>query len=99
MSGGSPFASRDFRLLLFGQTTSQLGAQVSGIAIPLLAVLVLHASALEVGIVNASGTLAFAVIGLPVGAWTDRWPRRRILIASDVVRAALLATLPGAWLM
>lgn len=91
---GSLFAHRDFRLLLVGQTTSQLGAQVSGVAIPLLAVLTLHASPLEVGIVTASSTVAFALIGLPAGAWVDRWRRRRILIASDLARAALLATIP-----
>ena len=86
--------SRDYRLLLLGQTTSQLGAQVSAVAVPLLAVLVLHASAWQLGVVNAAGTIAFLVIGLPVGAWTDRWRRRRILIASDLARAGLLATIP-----
>ncbi|HVU90938.1 MAG TPA: MFS transporter, partial [Jatrophihabitans sp.] len=91
--------SRDYSLLLLGQTTSQLGAQVSGVAVPLLAVLVLHASSLQLGLVNAAGTIAFALIGLPVGAWTDRWRRRRILVVSDVVRALLLATVPVAgWL-
>lgn len=63
----SVFARRDFRFLLFGQTTSQLGAQVSSIAIPLLAVLTLHASSLQLGLVNAAGTVAFAIVGLPAG--------------------------------
>src|SRR3954451_733534 len=90
-------ASRDYRFLLLGQTTSQLGAQVSGVAVPLLAVLVLHASPLQLGIVNAAGTVAFGVIRLPVGAWTDRWRRRRILVASDLARSLLLATVPIAW--
>jgi MFS family permease len=84
----------DFRLLLVGQTTSQLGAQVSGIAIPLLAVLVLDASPLQLGLVTAAGTIAFAVVGLPAGAWVDNWPRRRVLVVSDLVRAGLLATIP-----
>lgn len=87
---------RDFRLLLLGQTTSQLGTQVSGVAIPLLAVLTLGASPLQLGMVTASGTLAFAVIGLPAGAWVDRWRRRRILVASDVSRTVLLLTIPVA---
>lgn len=94
MSDRSLFAHRDFRLLLVGQTTSQLGAQVSGVAIPLLAVLTLHASPFEVGLVTASSTLAFALIGLPAGAWLDRWRRRPILVASDLARAVLLATIP-----
>ncbi|GAB3434421.1 MFS transporter [Flindersiella endophytica] len=84
----------DFRLLLFGQTASQLGAQVSAIAIPLLAVLTLHASPLQLGLLTASGTLAFAVIGLPAGAWIDRHRRRPILIAADLARTALLASIP-----
>jgi MFS family permease len=90
----SLFAQHDFRLLLLGQTTSQFGTQVSGIAIPLLAVLTLDASPLELGLVTASGTLAFAIIGLPAGAWLDRWRRRPILVASDLVRSVLLATVP-----
>jgi MFS family permease len=87
---------RDFRLLLVGQTTSQLGTQASGVAVPLLAVLTLHASPLQLGLVTASGTLAFALIGLPAGAWVDRWRRRPILVASDIFRAVLLATIPVA---
>ncbi|TDE12286.1 MFS transporter [Jiangella asiatica] len=98
MSGGSLLAHRDFRLLLLGQTTSQFGAQVSGIAVPLLAVLTLDASPFEVGLIAAASTVAFAVIGLPAGAWLDRWPRRPVLVASDVVRAVSLATIPlAAW--
>lgn len=87
---------RDFRLLLLGQTTSQLGTQVSGVAVPLLAVLTLDASPFELGLVSAAGTLAFALIGLPAGAWIDRWPRRPVLVAADVARAALLLTIPVA---
>jgi MFS family permease len=94
----SPFAHHHFRLLLLGQTTSQLGAQVSTVAIPLLAVLTLHASALQMGMVNASSTVAFALIGLPAGAWIDRWHKRRVLIGSDIARAVLLSTIPLAWL-
>jgi MFS family permease len=99
MSDRSLFANRDFRLLLAGQTTSQLGAQVSGVAIPLLAVLTHDATPLELGIVNASSTLAFALIGLPAGAWIDQWRRRPVLVASDIARAALLATIPVAALL
>lgn len=94
MTSPSLFASRDFRLLLVGQTTSQLGAQVSGVALPLLAVVSLHASAFEVGLLGAASTLAFAVIGLPAGAWVDRVRRRPLLVASDLLRAVLLLSIP-----
>ncbi|PZG21102.1 MFS transporter [Nonomuraea aridisoli] len=99
MPGDPTFRQRDFRLLLLGQTTSQLGAQVSTVAIPLLAVVTLHASPLQLGLVTASGTVAFALIGLPAGAWLDRCRRRPVLVAADLVRAALLATIPVAALL
>ena len=90
----SLLAHRDFRLLLVGQTTSQLGAQVSGVAIPLLAVLSLHAGPFELGLVSGSSTIAFALIGLPAGAWLDRWRKRPVLVAGDLARTCLLATIP-----
>jgi MFS family permease len=94
---GDPHPNRrDFHLLLLGQATSQLGTQVSGVAVPLLAVLTLGASPFQLGLVTAAGTLAFAAIGLPAGAWVDRWPRRPILITSDLARTALLLTIPVA---
>lgn len=92
-------AQRDFRLLLAGQTTSQLGTQVSGVAIPLLAVGVLGAGPFEVGLIGAASTVAFAAIGLPAGAWLDQWRRGPVLIASDLVRAVLLLSIPvAAWM-
>jgi MFS family permease len=99
VSSGSLSAHRDFRLLLIGQATSQFGTQVSAVAIPLLAVLTLHASSFEVGLVSASSTLAFALIGLPAGAWLDRGRPRHILIASDGARGLLLASIPIAHLL
>lgn len=99
MSSSSPFRQRDFRLLLVGQTTSQLGAQVSGVAIPLLAVLTLHATPMQLGLVTAAGTVAYALIGLPAGAWLDSRRRRPVLVASDLARAGLLATIPLAALL
>src|ERR671918_2069958 len=98
MPGGALFERRDFRYLLLGQTTSQFGTQISGVAIPLLAVLTLHASPWQLGLVNAAATLAFAGIGLPAGVWLDRLRRRRVLVASDLARSALLASIPlAAW--
>ena len=94
MSQKSAWRQRDFRLLLAGQTAAQFGAQVSGVAIPLLAVLTLHATALQLGLISAAGTIAFAVFGLPAGAWLDRRRRRPVLVAADVVRAVLLAGIP-----
>jgi MFS family permease len=86
--------SRDFRLLLAGQTVSQLGSQISAVAMSLVAVVTLHATPFEVGLVGAAATVAFAVIGLPAGAWCDRVRRRPVLVASELVRGLSLASVP-----
>jgi MFS family permease len=93
---GSLARHRGFRLLVVGQATSQLGTQVSSIALPLVAVLTLDAGPLQVGLLGSASTISFALIGLPAGAWIDRVPRRPVLIGSDLVRAALLASVPAA---
>jgi MFS family permease len=87
---------RDFRLLWGGQTVSRLGSQVSILAVPLVAIQLLHASTFEVGLLSTFETLPFLLVGLPAGAWVDRMARRPVLIAADVGRAALLATVPVA---
>ncbi|TCC37447.1 MFS transporter [Kribbella capetownensis] len=94
MSDSQRWRQLDFRLLLIGQTISQFGAQVSGVAVPLLAVLVLDASPAALGLVTAAGTVAFTLVGLPAGAWIDRRRRRPVLIGSELARAVALATLP-----
>jgi MFS family permease len=85
---------RDFRRLWAGDSISQLGSQVSELAIPLVAVISLHASTFEVGVLATLGSAAFLLIGLPAGAWCDRVRRRPVMIASDLVRAGLLASIP-----
>lgn len=87
----------DFRQLWIGDTISQFGTQVSLIALPYLAVTVLGATEFEMGVLGTLEFLAFLVIGLPAGAWVDRWRRQRVLIANDVVRAVALGSLPVAY--
>lgn len=87
----------DFRRLWIGDTISQVGTPLSALAIPVLAVQVLAAGEREMGVLTALESLAFLLIGLPAGAWVDRWRKKRVLVANDVVRAALLASLPLAW--
>jgi MFS family permease len=84
----------DFRRLWLAISVSQLGTQVSELAIPLAAISLLHASALEVGLLAAAGYLPLALFGLPAGAWVDRVRRRRVLLATDLARAAVLASVP-----
>jgi MFS family permease len=81
------------------ETISQFGSQVSALALPLVAILVLDASAFEVALLGTIEFLPFVLVSLPAGVWVDRLPRRPILIVGDLGRAALLLSIPIAhWL-
>src|SRR5581483_6035524 len=80
----------------FGQTVSQVGTQITLLALPLLAITTLHATPFQVGLLAASETLPFLLVGLPAGVWVDRARRRPLLILTDLGRAVLLATIPVA---
>lgn len=81
------------------QAVSELGDRVSELALPLVAVTVLHASATEVAVLAAVVWLP-NLVALPVGSWVDRRPRKRsLLIASDLARAAVVLTVPAAALL
>ena len=95
-SSGSIFRNKEFRFLFTAAAVSKLGTQVSYLAVPLLAVLVLNATPAEVGLLGTLATLPYLLIGLPAGAWVDRASRRPVQIAADLARAALLASLPAA---
>ncbi|WP_432948622.1 MFS transporter [Kribbella sp. CA-253562] len=85
---------RDFRLLWTGETTSRFGTAVSGVAIPLVAISLLDATTFQVGLLTAFAWLPWLVIGLPVGAWVDRLPRRPIMLAAAAASFALIASVP-----
>lgn len=89
----------DFRQLWAGDAVSQFGWQLVGLAMPVLAVRVLGAEEFEMGLLGTFEMLAFLVVGLPAGAWVDRWRKRRVIIVGDLVRAVVLLTLPAAWLL
>jgi MFS family permease len=69
---------------------------ISQLALPLVAILVVHASTLDVGVLTALETAAFAVVGLPAGAWVERMRFRLVLIVNDLIRAAALGSVPAA---
>ncbi|MFD8816938.1 MFS transporter [Streptomyces sp. NPDC059627] len=92
---------RDPRFLRFwtGQTVSQLGDRVSELALPLIAVGTLHASAAQVSWLTAS-IWAPNLLAVLLGAWADRQRSKRVLmIRADLVRALVLLTLPAAALL
>ena len=84
----------DFRRLWIGETVSQFGTTISQLALPLVAILVVHASTFEVGLLTTFETLAFLLVGLPAGAWVDRMRFRSVLIVNDVVRAFAIGSIP-----
>jgi hypothetical protein len=88
---------RDFRLLWSAQTVSELGSQVSLLAIPLVAVRALHATTFAVGALTASSTVAFLLVGLPAGVRVDRSRRRWVMIGADVARLLALGSVPVAY--
>jgi MFS family permease len=94
---GGLWRHRDFLKLWSAETVSQFGTQVSQLALPLVAILVLDASAFEVAALATIEFLPFILFTLPAGVWVDRLRRRPILIAGDFGRAALLATIPLAY--
>jgi MFS family permease len=89
--------NRGFLWLWGGQGVSVFGEQFTGLAIPVLAVTLLHAVAWQLGILNAASTAAFLIVGLPAGAWVDRWLKRRVMITADVARTVALAAIPILW--
>jgi MFS family permease len=89
-------AGRDFRLLWIGETTSCFGSSISSVALPLVALTVLHASAFAVSLLTAAAWVPWLLIGLPAGAWVDRLPRKRIMMAADLVSLAAFGSVPVA---
>lgn len=86
----------DFRRLWMGDAISQAGSAVTALALPYVAVAVLHATPFQVGLVTTFQYAAFVLVGLPAGVWIDRTRCRRVLIASDLGRAVLIASVPAA---
>jgi MFS family permease len=89
---------REFRRFWIGETVSLFGDQVTLIALPLVGVLALHASAAQMGFLGAAALAPNLLFSLHAGAFVDRRGRRRqTMIFTALVRAGLLATIPIAW--
>ncbi len=89
----------DFLKLWAGQSISMLGTQISLLALPLAAVLTLHATPAQMGLLTAAGTLPGLLVGLFAGVWVDRHGRRPLLISTNLGRALVLLVVPAAALM
>src|SRR5437899_1286927 len=84
----------DFLKLWAGETVSEFGSQVTLLAVPTVAILILHAGPFQVGLLSALEFLAFPTLGLVAGVYADRLRRRPIMIACDIGRLLALGSIP-----
>jgi MFS family permease len=84
----------DFLRLWFGDTVSQFTAQVTQLALPTVAILLLGASPFQMGILGALQLLSFPTLGLFVGVWADRYRRRPLMITANLGRMVALGSIP-----
>jgi predicted MFS family arabinose efflux permease len=92
----SLWSDPDVRRFWIGRGISSIGDEISALALPLIAILILDATPTQMGVISALGYLPFLLVGLQAGVWVDRMRRRRILIWSDVLQAVLLLAIPVA---
>ena len=94
--------NRPFVAVWSAAAISMLGNHITVFALPFVAIQLLDAGPIEVGLLRSAELVAGLLVGLVAGAWIDRLRRRPVLIWSDLGRAGLLATIPvaaiGGWL-
>ena len=88
---------REFLKFWAGSGISDVGSQVTALALPLIAALMLHATPWQMGLLAASGSAPVLLVGLFAGVWVDRVRRRPVMIATDLGRALLLSMIPLAF--
>jgi MFS family permease len=91
---GGLWRHRDFLSLWGAETISQFGTQVSLLALPLVAILVLEESAFKIAALTSVEFLPFLLFTLPAGVWVDRLRRKPILVLGNVGRAVALLSVP-----
>ena len=99
MLRGKLWRHPDFLKLWAGESVSVFGSQVTVLAVPTVAILILHAGPFQVGILSALEFLAFPTLGLVAGVYADRLRRRPIMIICDIGRALALGSIPVAFLL
>lgn len=77
-----------------GSTVSGLGTAITTVALPLTAVLVVHASAFNVAAITAAGGVPWLVLGLPAGVYVARLPLRKVQVSMDLLRALAIVSVP-----
>ena len=90
----SLWRQREFLTFWAGAAISDVGSQVTVLAVPLIAALTLDATPWQMGLLSAAGGAPILLVGLFAGVWVDRVRRRPVMIATDLGRAALLLIIP-----
>ena len=85
---------RDFLLLWSAQGISAIGSRITRTALPMAAILVIDASAYELGLLAVALSLPGVLVAWVAGGWVDRHRRRPMLIATDLIRAVALTAIP-----
>lgn len=94
-SSRSAQAGTSFGRLWGALALSQIGERFGLLGLPVVAITTLHASAREVGILTACLTACYLLVGLPAGAWVERWPKTSTLRWAALVRVVALAAVPA----
>ena len=97
LSADSLLRNPGFLRVWLAATVAVLGESVSHLALPLTAVQVLNASAGEMGLLFAAGTLPFALFSLPAGVWLDRRRKQAIIVTFEILGSVALASVPIAY--
>jgi MFS family permease len=97
LAAGALWRHPDFLKLWGGQTLSEVGSQVTLLALPSAAIIVLAAGPVQVGLLAACEFLPFLLIGLGAGVMVDRLPRRMVMIVADAGRCLSLGSIPAAY--
>ena len=91
------FLGREFNLFWAGQTVSTVGDRITIFVVPTVMIFVLHASALEVGIVAMAQYLGIPLLGPIAGVLVDRWDKRWTMLTCDLIRLVAVAAIPLAY--
>lgn len=87
--------NRRFLVILVAEAISSLGSQVTMVALPLTAVLILHANALDMGLLSGASALPAVIFGLIAGVLIDRWPKKRVLIIANAMSTLVMLLVPA----
>lgn len=86
---------RNFNRFWAGESLSHFAVQLGAVALPVISVDLLHATESQLGYLNAASTAAFLLLGLPAGAWVDRWFKRPTMIGANLLRGVAIAAVPA----